>query len=101
MDFMMNEKVRAMKDDYGVLPYPKLTEEQEYTTYLSGTYSAQMIPVTQPSGDYERTGIITQALNAYGHEYVIPEIFETTLKTKLTRDEDSVRMLKLITDSRA
>ena len=101
MDFMMNEKVRAMKDDYGVLPYPKLTEEQEYTTYLSGTYSAQMIPVTQPSGDYERTGIITQALNAYGHEYVIPEIFETTLKNKLTRDEDSVRMLKLITESRA
>ena len=102
IDLTMNEKIRAMKDNYGILPYPKLDEEQsDYTTYLSGTFSAQMIGVTQPEADYVRTGIITQALNAYSHELVIPQIYETTLKTKLTRDENSIRMLDLILANRA
>lgn len=59
-----------------------------------------MIGVNQPEADRERTGVITQALNAYGHEYVIPSICEITLKTKTTRDDDSVRMMNLIFDSR-
>ena len=100
LDFVMKEAVRNMKDDYGVIPYPKLDESGEYATYLSGTFSAQMIGVTQPEANRERTEVITQALNAYSHEYVIPSICEITLKTKTTRDDDSVRMMNLIFDSR-
>jgi len=101
IDYIMRDEMRDMEDNYGVLPYPKLDETQtEYATYLSGTFSAQMIPVTQNSADWERTGIITQALNAYAHELVLPMIYETTLKTKLTRDEDSARMMDIILNNR-
>jgi len=91
-----------MKDDYGVLPYPKRTEGQKnYATYLSGTFSAQMIGVSQDPNSWARTGTITQALNVLGHEYVIPAIYDVTLKIKTSRDEDSIRMMDLILDNRA
>lgn len=96
LDFVMKDAMRDMEDDYGVLPYPKLEESGEYATYLSGTFSAQMIGVTQPEADWERTGTITHALNVLSHEYVIPAIYDVTLKTKTTRDEDSARMMDMI-----
>lgn len=100
LDFVMKDAMRDMTDDYGVLPYPKLSEEMEYATYLSGTFSAQMIAITQPTENHSRTGNITHALNVYSHEYVIPAIYEITLKTKTSRDSDSARMLDLIFASR-
>lgn len=100
IDFVMKDAVRNMKDDYGIIPYPKLEESDDYATYLSGTFSAQMIGVTQPESDLHRTALITQALNAYSHEYVTPAIVETTLKTKAARDEESIRMVNLVFDKR-
>jgi len=100
LDFVMKEAMRDMEDDYGVLPYPKLDESGEYATYLSGTFSAQMIGVTQPEADWERTGTIVHALNVLSHEYVIPAIYDVTLKTKTTRDEDSARMMDMIFENR-
>lgn len=95
--FLMGDKMRAMKDDYGVLPYPKFTEEQEMGyTHLDGTFSAMMVPITQPSENWERTGLITEALNALGYEMVTPAMYDITLKTKLSRDDDSIRMLDLV-----
>jgi hypothetical protein len=96
----MKEAMREMKDDYGVIPYPKLDESGEYATYLSGTFSAQMVGISQPESDYARTGTIVHALNVYSHEMVIPAIMDITLKTKTTRDEDSIRMMDLIFESR-
>lgn len=95
--FLMGDKMRAMKDDYGVLPYPKFTEEQEMGyTHLDGTFSCMMVPITQPSADWERTGLIVEALNALGYAYVTPAMYDITLKTKLSRDDDSIRMLDLV-----
>ncbi|MBQ2709402.1 MAG: hypothetical protein IJF67_14125, partial [Clostridia bacterium] len=71
-------------------------ESGEYATYLSGTFSAQMIGVCQPESDWARTGTITHALNVLSHEYVVPAIYDVTLKTKTTRDEDSARMMDMI-----
>ncbi len=100
-DQFMNAEIRDMKDDYGVLPYPKLDEgDGGYGTYLSGTFSAQMISSLKLESEYAKIGMITEALNAYGHEYVTPAIYEITLKTKTSHDEKSVEMLDLILDSR-
>ncbi len=94
---LMGDTMRDMKDDYGVLPYPKLTESQEMGyTHLDGTFSAMMVPISQPSENWNRTGIITEALNALGYEMVKPAMYDITLKTKISRDEDSIRMMDLI-----
>ncbi len=101
LDYSLQGYMREMEDDYGILPYPKLDEtiDKNYT-YLSGTFSAQMIGVDRPETDWERTGTITQALNVYAHEMVIPAIYDVALKTKTARDEDSARMLDLILANR-
>lgn len=93
---LLNDDMRNMKDDYGVLPYPKLNETQkDYRTHLDGTYSAQMITITAPDENLERTGTIVEALNAYSREYTIPALYDVALKVKASRDDDSVRMLDI------
>lgn len=101
IDFSMNDALRSMTDEYGVLPYPKLDESIEgYPTYLSGSLSSQMIGVTQNEASQAKIGIITQALNVYSYELVIPAVYEVTLKTKNVHDEDSIRMLDIIRANR-
>ena len=74
----MGDKMRAMKDDYGVLPYPKFTEEKEMGyTHLDGTFSAMMVPITQPSENWERTGLITKALQRARYEMVTPAMYDS------------------------
>ena len=101
IDLTMNSAIRAMEDTYGVVPYPKLDASIEgYPTYLSGTVSTQMVGVSQPEEAYDMIGTITQALNAYSYDFVTPAIYEITLKTKNTHDEDSIRMLDIILANR-
>ncbi len=85
------KEFRDMPNDFGVLPAPKLDENQE--TYL--TYSncpiIMLIPVT--AEDPARTGAILEWLSYRGHEEVIPSFYETMILTKYLRDDESVEML--------
>ncbi len=96
-----NEDVRAMEDNFGVLPYPKMTEDQELGySHLDGTFSAQMLSVTLGEDEIDKVATVAEALNALGYEMVRPALYEVALKTKLTRDEDSVRMLDMVLEGR-
>lgn len=95
--FLQDEAIRDMDDDFGVVPYPKMTESQEMGyAHLDGTFSAMMLAITLPDEDIERTALVTEALNALGYDMVTPALYEITLQNKLTRDEDSVRMMDLV-----
>lgn len=48
----------------------------------------------------ETVGLITEALNAESYKRIIPAYYETTLKNKGVRDEESIALLDLIVDSR-
>ncbi len=89
--------LRAMDDDFGIVPYPKFDEEDEYTTAINGAAPLIVIPITV--SDVERTGAITEALCAYSAKDVIPAFYEVSLKTKYSRDEESEEMMDLIKDS--
>ena len=91
--------LRSMEDDYGILPYPKFDAFQE--KYMAGAmdnYSVLGIPITVP--DPEMAGIITEALNAESYRQLYPVYYDTALKTKYTRDEDSIAMIDLIMNGR-
>ncbi len=88
---------RSMDDDFGILPYPKYDEDDEYATVINGIAHLAIIPITVP--DAERTGAITEALCAYGSKYIIPAFYETTLKTKTARDDESEEMIDIVKDS--
>ena len=88
---------RNMDDDFGIIPYPKYDEEDDYATVINGFAHLIVIPITV--SDVERTGAITEALCAYGSRDVIPAFYDVSLKTKYARDEESEEMIDLIKSS--
>ena len=91
------QTLRNLDDDFGIIPYPKFDEDDEYATAVNAGSHMIFIPITVE--DVERTGAITEALCAIGSRDVIPAFYEKSLKTKYTRDEESEEMIDLIRDS--
>ena len=90
---------RERKGEYGILPYPKLDEDQaEYKTMVDGYHAALAVPMTV--SDPEFVGIIAEALNAESNKIVFPAYYEVALKVKYSHDDESVKMLDMIVDSR-
>ena len=88
---------RDMKDDFGLLPFPKYDENQkEYYTSVSGGTGMLGIPLTVADPDF--TGLITEALAIESYNSVRPAIYNTVMKDKLLRDEDSVEMYETLLD---
>ncbi|GHV12766.1 hypothetical protein FACS1894219_06320 [Clostridia bacterium] len=87
---------REMEQDFGILPVPKYDEAQEfyYTTMSVTNNGAIYIPVTNT--DLERTGIILEALSAESRYTLLPAYYEVTLKTKLSRDNESAEMIDIL-----
>ena len=90
------ENLRSMDTDFGILPLPKLDENQGiyYTDVISYTGCAMSIPVT--ASDTARTGHILEAICAESKYTTMPAYYDITLKTKMARDEDSSDMLDII-----
>ena len=86
---------KSMESDFGILPCPKYDEAQkEYRTVAHDVYSLFCVPVTCTRR--ELTGAATEAMAAESYRKVTPMYFETALKVKYTRDEESSQMLDII-----
>jgi hypothetical protein len=87
--------LRAMDTDFGILPYPKLSEQQPYHISSTGVPHVMCIPVT--TSDLKRTGIILEALNAESRLTALTIYYDTMLLNQvLNRDEESAVMLEII-----
>ena len=81
--------------EFGVLPMPKYDDKQaKYLTMINE--HASVIAVPKFNGDLEMTGKITEALASESRKQLVPAYYEVALKTKYSRDEESVKMLDLI-----
>lgn len=101
IDHFISNKLREMEDDYGILPYPKLDENQsEYRTYLLSRPGVAMVPITISDDKLDMIGYTLETLSAYSYHYLRPAIYDVTLSGKSVRDEESLEMLDLIMDSR-
>ena len=95
----IEEFLRNMEDDYGVLPMPKYDENQQnYTTVVSGAGSMLVIPVTV--SEAERTGNITEAMAAAAYDTITPSLYDVIASVKNVRDEESTKMVQIIIRSR-
>ena len=63
-------------------------------------WCSSSIAVLKSASDPERTGIIIEALSAESMYTLTPAYYDITLKTKLSRDEESAAMLDLIFENR-
>lgn len=91
--------LRDMKDDFGIVPWPKYDESSDgYAANVDAGTDLFVVPIT--TADAERTSIILEALCAEGYRSVIPAYYEVALQKKYTRDDISVKMIDIIKDSR-
>ncbi|MBQ8509196.1 MAG: extracellular solute-binding protein [Clostridia bacterium] len=93
------EKFRSMKDDFGIIPWPKYDETiDKYYSKVGAGSNLICVPIT--ASDPERTSVILEALCYEGYKTVIPTYYEVVLTSKYARDEESVAMLDLISEGR-
>ena len=90
----------SMEQDFGVLPYPKYTEEQEkyYSSYNTVWGTSYGIPITNL--ELDRTGWILEVMGYYSMDTIYPATIEKNILTKTVRDEESASMLNLLFDNK-
>ena len=87
-----------MTDDFLVLPYPKYDEAQ------AGYYSAlnegnTLFGMTASCDKTDVAAAVMEAIASENHYTTSPAYFETALKIKYSRDDDSARMFDLIREN--
>ncbi|MCL2814599.1 MAG: hypothetical protein FWD23_08365 [Oscillospiraceae bacterium] len=86
--------LRGMETDFGILPFPKCDESQE--KYYSRVVDGWINCVPNTATDLERTSIIMETLAFESRNITVPAYFETALRTKYARDDESQEMLDII-----
>ena len=90
--------LRDMAADFGILPLPKYDENQSgYHTYI---YPPPVMCVPSTNPDLDRTGMILETLCYYSTDTVIKAYYDVLLKTKISRDNNSEKMLDIIFQNR-
>ena len=93
------DNLRDMEEDFGIIPFPKYSTEQEaYYTHVDGHAPLMILPKTLSNP--ENAGIIMEALAYESNKTVVPAVYEIVLQSKYARDEASQRMLDLILEGR-
>ena len=86
---------RDMEDDYGIIPFPKLDEEQEqYYALVHDGSTIYCSPIT--CNKLDLMGAVAEAMAAENYRYVSPAYYEIALKTKYARDEISSQIIDMI-----
>lgn len=95
----MTNDWRSYEINYGILPMPKLTAEQEYYYHTGSCYNMGVMAVPVSVQNPDDVSFILEAM-AYDSYYgLLPKFYQKNLETKMARDEDSVEMLRIIHDS--
>ena len=88
-------QLRSMDDDFGIIPMPKFNEDQEgYYTTTKNEVSMICVPKTAPDPDV--SGFVIEAMCRESTDTVAKSFYETALKGKYVRDENSAEMIDLI-----
>ncbi|MBP3918397.1 MAG: hypothetical protein J6I50_04425 [Clostridia bacterium] len=92
------ENLRDMKEDYGIIPFPKYDESQE--NYYSAVHDiATLMCVPTTCTKLDTVCATLEAMAYYSYYNVTPIYYETALKTKYTRDDISSNIIDIIHDT--
>ncbi|MCQ2433538.1 MAG: hypothetical protein MJ175_13125, partial [Clostridia bacterium] len=92
--------LRDMKDEFTIIPMPKLDEAQEnYRTHVQDQFTSLLVPVTVGDDRLETVGAFLECLGSESYDTVFNAYYETALSYKYLQNAESVDMLHLIFDS--
>ncbi len=91
------EWMRNMTDKYGIVPVPKLNNEQaEYHTHLFDQYTVVSVLAVVPEAKTEMMGAVLEIMAYESSKHTVPAYFEITMKGKYSSDADSWEMLDMV-----
>lgn len=91
------EGLRNMKDDYGILPYPKYDSNQkDYYSFSDTSFAAVAIP--KMNTDPSVVGAVLEAMASYSYRETMPLYLDTVLKGQYMSDGASRRMVDIIVE---
>lgn len=90
--------LRSLEDDFGIVPYPKLNEEQEkYYSRIVNFSSLTYIPVTNAKLDL--TSAILEYMAYISDRDLVPAFYDVILTVRTTRDTESEDMIDIIREN--
>ncbi len=93
-------KHRDTTTEFGIIPYPKFTENQDdYGHYISATHSQMLCLEAILEDDAERLDMVSMIVEdmAYTSKQTVrPAYYDDTLIGKNVRDDESIEMLDII-----
>jgi len=96
---MITPKMRDMEVDFGILPSPKFTENQDRYYHIVSIWNAPLMSVPTTITDPDKVGYILELLAAKSVDTLTPAYYDTQLRYKLLRDDESEEMLDIILSS--
>ena len=95
------EILRTSDIKYGIIPFPKLNEEQEgYYSHVDGRGSLIFVAYTLPETDYENVGLLLDELAKRTKEEVMPVIQNAALIGRYSEDSDAYKCLEMTLNGR-
>ena len=92
-------RLREMEDTFGIVPMPKLNEEQEsYYTTMMNNYCMMLIPSSNK--DPNTSAAVMDAIALASHYDVLPVYYDSVVSQKGLRNEDSIEMLQIMRATR-
>lgn len=92
------ESMREMKSDYGIIPAPKYSTEQE--DYVSGAHDIiRLMAVPANCQKVDAVSAVLEEMAFQGYNDVLPAYYNVVLKGKYARDDISAEMLDIIRDN--
>ena len=93
--------LRDMVDDYGILPIPKYTAEQDqYYSQVSNYHDSLFAIPMSALGNTEIIGAAIELMSYYSYYNIYNDFFEIVIQNRGTRDAESKEMLGLIFSTR-
>ena len=83
---------RSYTADFGLIPFPKYEESDEYSAPVNPYWSSWII-IPATNADNDSTGYMLDALGYYSRQLVTPAFIETSVTTKALRDDESAKIL--------
>ena len=94
----LDDEMREMKTDFGILPFPKWDQDQEmYYSMLHNSTIMTAIPIsTDIDRANEEVSALVEAMASEAYRRVAVAYYETALKTTYNRDDMSAQMIDII-----
>jgi len=91
------DNLRAMEDQYSILPMPKYDEKQEtYLTAPDPEYYLLALPKTVDPDDFDFVGTIVEALACESYRTVYPIFFDAALKGRYSKEPQTAKMMDYV-----